>query len=126
MAIENGGPARNYENVNAAGTSPIGFGHGDAGWALNGVAGRYDERGRSDDFTQAGNLFRVMKPDAQEWLTNNIAGAMKDVTADIKAVQIGHFTKADPAYGAAVARKLAALGTADTEAAKQLSVVKEA
>jgi len=90
------------------------------------VTGRYDERGTSDDFTQAGNLYRVMKPDAQDRLTSNIAGAMKDVSDDIKAVQIGHFTKADPAYGAAVARKLAALGAMSTEAAKPLSVIKEA
>jgi catalase len=79
---------------------------------LQGSAGRYDERGSSDDFTQAGNLFRVMQPDAQDRLTTNIARAMSGVSADVRAVQIGHFTKADPAYGAAVARKLAALDAA--------------
>ncbi|HEY8706461.1 MAG TPA: catalase [Burkholderiaceae bacterium] len=126
MAVENGGSAQNYQTVNAAGTGSSGLGHGDPGWALGGVTGRYDERGESDDFTQAGNLYRVMKPDAQDRLTSNIAGAMKDVSDDIKAVQIGHFTKADPAYGAAVARKLAALGAMSTEAAKPLSVIKEA
>ncbi len=124
MAIDNGGSAANYENVRAAGTAPGGFGHGDPGWALNGVAGRFDERGASDDFTQAGNLFRRMKPDAQDRLTSNIAGAMKDVGADVKKVQIGHFTKADPACGAAVARKLAAMGAMDPEVAKALSLVK--
>ena len=121
----NGGSAQNYETVNAAGTGSRGLGHGDPGWALNGVAGRYDERGESDDFTQAGNLFRIMPADAQDRLTSNIAGSMKDVSVEIKTLQIGHFTKADPAYGAAVARKLALLGGADAEAAKQLSVVKE-
>ena len=123
---DNGGVAQNYANVDAAGTASTGFGHGDPGWALNGTAGHFDERGASDDFSQAGNLFRVMKPDAQDRLTSNIAGAMKSVTDDVKALQIGHFTKADPAYGAAVARKLAAIGAADGEAAKALSVVKEA
>ena len=126
MAIEHGGSAQNYANVNAAGTASHGFGHGDPGWALNGTAGHFDERGASDDFTQAGNLFRIMKPDAQDRLTSNIAGAMKSVTRDVQALQIGHFTKADPAYGAAVARKLAVIGAADGEAAKALSVVKEA
>jgi len=109
MAIENAGPAQNYETVNAAGTSPSGFGHGDAGWALAGVAGRYDERGTSDDFTQAGNLFRLMTTDAKDRLTTNIANAMNSVSDDIKQRQLGHFMKADPDYGAAVARKLAAL-----------------
>ena len=108
---ENAGPARNYEAVNAAGTSPSGFGHGDPGWALAGVAGRYDERGTSDDFTQAGNLFRLMTPDAKDRLTTNIANAMSPVSDDIKQRQLGHFMKADPDYGSAVAQKLAALAT---------------
>jgi catalase len=112
MVIDNGGSTVNYENVSGGGTAPQGYGHGDAGWVLQGSAGRYDERGSADDYTQAGNLFRVMKPDAQDRLTTNIARAMSGVSADVRAVQIGHFTKADPAYGAAVARKLAALDAA--------------
>ena len=109
MAIENSGSARNYETVDAAGTSPSGFGHGDPGWALAGAAARYDERGTSDDFTQAGNLFRLMTPDAKDRLTTNIANAMSSVSDDVKQRQLGHFMKADPDYGAAVAKKLAAL-----------------
>ena len=124
-AGNNGGSTQNYETVNAAGTGSSGLGPGDPGWALNGVAGRHDERGESDDFSQAGNLFRLMPADAQDRLTSNIAGAMKDISDEIKQRQLGHFTKADPACGAAVARKLAALGAADAEAAKQLSVAKE-
>ncbi len=124
MAIDNGGSAANCENVHAAGTAAGRFGHGAPGGALNGVAGRFDERGASDDFTQAGNLFRLMKPDAKVRLTSNIAAAMKDVGADVKKVQIGHFTKADPACGAAVARKLAAMGAMDPEVAKAFSLVK--
>ncbi len=106
MAIDSGGSAPNYESVNAAGTAPAGFGHGDTGWALEGVAGRYDERGESDDFTQAGNLFRLMTADQKDSLTSHIAGAMASVPDDIKMRQIGHFSKADPDYGAQVARKL--------------------
>ena len=120
MAVENGGSAQNYANVDAAGTAPRGFGHGDAGWALSGAAGRFDERGTSDDFTQAGNLFRMLDAAAQDRLTSNIAGAMRSVSAEVKRRQIGHFTKADPAYGAAVARKLVALGALDPEAATAL------
>lgn len=125
MAIDNGGSAPNYEPVVARGTSPSGFGHGDAGWALQGVAGRYDERGSSDDFTQAGNLFRIMPPDEQDRLTSNIAQALRDVPASIQTLQISHFSKADPAYGEAVARKLDQAG-ARTSPAAALSVAKEA
>jgi catalase len=126
MAIFNGGSAPNYETISAAGTAPNGFGHGDPGWPLAGDAGRYDERGASDDFTQAGNLYRVMSPDARDRLTTNIANAMKDVSDEIKRRQVGHFSKADPAYGAAVGRKLAALASADGKATATLSVAKEA
>ena len=52
--------AQNYAPVDARGSAPQGFGHGDAGWPLDGAAARYDERGESDDFTQAGNLFRLL------------------------------------------------------------------
>lgn len=124
MAVENGGSAQNYETVNAAGTGERGFGHGDAGWPVAGVAGRYDERGTSDDFTQAGNLYRVMAADARDRLTSNIAGALKNVTPDIQQLQISHFTKADPEYGALVASKLTAMAQTDQPAA-QLSVAKE-
>jgi catalase len=100
--------AQNYEPVQAGGSAPQGLGHGDAGWPLDGRAGRYDERGESDDFTQAGNLFRLLPADEKERLTSNIANAMRGVPSDeIRQRQIGHFMKADPAYGAAVARKLA-------------------
>jgi catalase len=126
MAVHNGGAAPNYETVSAGGTSPHGFGNGDPGWDLRGAAGRYDERPTADDFTQAGNLYRILKTDARDRLTSNIARAMKDVSEDVKKLQISHFSKADPAYGAAVARKLAALSAADREPAKSLSVAKEA
>ena len=126
MAIENGAAgAPNYATVASRGTAPSGFGHGDPGWAVDGSAGRYDERGSSDDYTQAGNLYRLLPADQQDRLTGNIAAAMRDVPAAIQDRQLGHFAQADPAYGAAVAAKLAALRTA-AEAAGALSVLKEA
>ncbi|HSV44248.1 MAG TPA: catalase [Ramlibacter sp.] len=106
MAIHNGGAAPNYAPVNAAGSDAAGFGHGDAGWPVEGTAGRYDARGTEDDFTQAGNLYRLMPADAQERLTTHIANAMRGVAAQIQARQLAHFDRADPAYGAAVRRKL--------------------
>jgi catalase len=107
MATDNGGAMPNYEPVNAYGVDSRGFGHGDPGWALEGVAGRYDPRGTDDDFTQAGNLFRLMPSDAQDRLTTNIANALRSVPRDIQERQVSLFTKADARYGAEVARKLA-------------------
>ncbi len=106
MATDNGGAAKNYANVQAAGSKPQGFGHGDAGWTLNGTAGRFDARGAEDDFTQAGDLFRLLAADEQDKLTSNIAGAMAGIPMEIKLLQIGHFSKADAKYGADVKRKL--------------------
>ena len=105
---KNGGAAPNYANVNAAGTQPSGFGHGDAGWAMNGMAGRYDGRGSEDDYTQAGNLFRILPADEQLKLFANLAGPLSQVPDDILQRQLGHFDKADAAYGAGVRAALAA------------------
>ena len=102
MAVANGGSAVNYANVEAAGTQPRGLGHGDAGWTLGGVAGRFDGRGQEDDFTQAGNLFRLLPPQEQQDLFNNLAGPLSQVSDEILQRQLGHFDKADPAYGAGV------------------------
>ena len=111
--------------MQAACTAPQGLGHGDPGWALSGNAGRSDERGASDDFIQAGNLFSVLDAAAQDRLATNLAGAMKALTPDVQQRQMGSFTKADPANGAGVARKLAVLCAAGAGPAKALSVLPE-
>jgi catalase len=74
--------------------------------ALQGAADRYDHRAGNDDYTQAGNLFRLLPNDERERLMDAIAGAMSSVPEAIKRRQIGHFAKADPAYGAGVAKRL--------------------
>jgi catalase len=73
---------------------------------ISGDADRYDHRDGNDDFTQAGNLFRLMKPDEQQRLFGNIAASMSGVPDAIVRRQLAHFTKADPHYGAGVAAAL--------------------
>jgi catalase len=73
---------------------------------ISGDADRYDHRVGNDDYTQAGNLFRLMNPDQQSQLIGNIVGAMKTVPKEIQERQIAHFYKADPAYGEGVAKGL--------------------
>lgn len=70
------------------------------------IADRFDHRIGNDDYTQPGNLFRLMTPDQQERLFSNIAEAMAGVPRHIVERQLGHFDKADPAYGAGVRRAL--------------------
>ena len=74
---------------------------------INGDADHWNFREDDDDyFTQPGNLFRVMPPDEQERLFGNTARAMGDCPREIKIRHIGHCLKADPAYGAGVAKAL--------------------
>jgi len=73
------------------------------------VAGAVDRHnhGLGDDYyTQPGNLFRLMSPEAREHLIGNIVASMKDVPEHIQERQIWHFRRADPAYGIGVARGL--------------------
>ncbi|NTU75610.1 MAG: catalase, partial [Anaerolineaceae bacterium] len=59
-----------------------------------------------DYFTQPGKLFRLMKPAQQQVLFENTARAMGDAPVEIKLRHIGNCLKADPAYGAGVAKAL--------------------
>jgi catalase len=109
MAIANGGAAPNYDPVRADVPAAGGFGHGDAGWPVEGNAGRYDTRATDDHFTQAGNLFRLLTEDGKRNLIANIAGSLSGADAATQDRQIGHFLKADPAYGQGVAEAIRAL-----------------
>jgi catalase len=66
--------------------------------ALEGAADRYDHRAGNDDYTQAGNLFRLMSEQQKAALASNIAAAMQGVPAEIVERQLVHFAKADPDY----------------------------
>ena len=74
--------------------------------AIGEVADRFDHRDGNDDFTQAGDLFRLMSVDEQNRLMDTIAGAMAGVPEDIATRQIGYFHKADPSYGDGIAKRL--------------------
>jgi catalase len=76
---------------------------------ISGEADRYDHRIGNDDYTQAGNLFRLMKPDQKKQLIENIVNAMKPAPRYIQERQLEHFYKADPEYGKGVAKGLGLL-----------------
>jgi catalase len=73
---------------------------------ISGDADRYDHRVGNDDYTQAGNLYRLMNEVEKQRLVVNLVGALKPVPRDIQERQIGHFRKADPDYGRRVAEGL--------------------
>jgi catalase len=74
---------------------------------ISGDADRYNHRDGNDDYTQPGNLFRLMSPPQKEQLFRNIAEAMNGVPAYIVERQIAHFAKADPAYAEGVRQAVA-------------------
>ncbi len=110
MAVHNGAAAQNYATVQAAGSAPSGLGHGEPALALRGDAARYDGRADEDDFTQAGDLFRLLPAREKQNLFDNLAGPLSQVGGEIIARQLGHFDRADPAYGAGVRAALRARG----------------
>jgi catalase len=75
-------------------------------YQVKGEAGRYDHREGNDDYTQAGDLFRLMKPEEKQRLIHNIVNHVKPVSERIQRLQIHHFYRADPAYGHGVAQGL--------------------
>lgn len=73
---------------------------------ISGDAARYNHRDGNDDYTQAGNLFRLLPEGEKARLFQNIAGSMQGVPQAIIDRQLAHFDKADPAYGAGVRKAL--------------------
>jgi catalase len=73
---------------------------------ITGDMDRYDHRDGNDDYTQAGNLYRLMPPDAKERLYKAIAKAMTGVPKEIIERQLGHFAKADKGYAEGVRKAL--------------------
>ncbi|MFO0585444.1 MAG: catalase [Anaeromyxobacter sp.] len=107
----NGGRSANYE-PNGRG-EPVETGEAyDLGYEVEGKVGTFApvRHAEDDDFVQAGMLYRVMPPDAQERLVANLAGSLARVKSDENRKRsIEHFRKADPEYGARVANAVAAL-----------------
>ncbi len=66
------------------------------------IADRYDSRD-VDDYTQAGNLWRVLDEDQKNRTALAIAGALGAARQDIQMRQLCHFFRADADYGQRVA-----------------------
>jgi catalase len=110
MALDNFGAQQNYAAVEGGGGSVRGLGHGEPPLPVIGDIGRYDPRGQDDDYTQAGNLFRLLAAQEKQNLADNIANAMHTVSPAIIELQLRQFDRADPAYGNGVRASLDRLG----------------
>ena len=88
---------------------------------VSGTVDRHNHRLDGDYYTQPGNLFRLMTPDARERLIGNIAGSLKHAPQRIQELQVQQFLQADPAYGAGVAKALG-LNIEKTHTAPKISL----
>ncbi|MGD9692167.1 MAG: catalase [Phycisphaerales bacterium] len=70
------------------------------------VADRFDSTQDHDDFTQAGNLYRLFDDGQRDRLTTRIAGVLSQARREVQLLQLCHFFRADQDYGARVAKKL--------------------
>ncbi|MFU8803184.1 MAG: catalase-related domain-containing protein, partial [Bradymonadaceae bacterium] len=76
-------------------------------WDLGQVTvDRWDSRVDHDDYTQAGNLFRLMSDDEKNRLAINIVESMGGCRRPIIERQLQHFHAADPDYGRRVREAL--------------------
>jgi catalase len=73
---------------------------------ISGDADSYNHRDGNEDYSQAGDLYRLMSADQKSQLIANLVGALKTVPRVIQVRQTGHFYKADPDYGSNVAMGL--------------------
>ncbi|MCG6193144.1 catalase [Leptospira sp. FAT2] len=72
---------------------------------ISGDADRYDSHKENDDYTQAGDLYRMMKPEERERLTSTIASTMKGLPKGLIVANVKHFYRCDPEYGTKLAEK---------------------
>lgn len=70
------------------------------------IVDRFDSTVDHDDYTQAGNLYRMFDDDHKDRLTTRLAGVLGDAEKEIQMRQLCHFFRADPDYGARIASKL--------------------
>jgi catalase len=73
---------------------------------LEGDADHYDHRLEDDHWEQPGNLFRKMTPQEKQRLFDNTARAMNSTSQVVKERHVANCRKADPSYGAGVAKGL--------------------
>lgn len=103
---DNGGASVNYE-PNSFGGPKEDPAYKEPPLKISGDADWYEQkRGVDDDYIQPGNLFRLMSPEEQNRLVENIAASLRKVPKDIQKKMAAHFRKADKRYGEGVAKTL--------------------
>jgi len=106
MAFHNGSDDLNYDPVISKQDYNSNPELIEKGFSLSGEIGRFDARNKEDDYTQAGNLFRLLSPPEKIDLCNNLARPLSQVSPSILRRQLDHFDQADKSYGQGVREAL--------------------
>jgi catalase len=67
---------------------------------------RHNHRWENDDYTQAGDLYRLLPAEEKKRLIANIASSLQQAQPEIQQRQLCHFLRADEDYGKRIAKKL--------------------
>lgn len=79
----------------------------DPAWELGQViVDRFDSTVGHDDYTQAGNLYRMFDDTHRDRLARRIAGVLGQARKEVQMRQLCHFFRAEEDYGRRVAEKL--------------------
>ncbi len=102
------GCQKNYEPNSFGGPTQTDTEHY-KGVPVTGVTGHYPQQQRQgNDFQQAGDLYRLQVPDAQQRLVDNIVASLAQVSRqDIIDRSVSHFAKADEEFGKRVGEGVA-------------------
>ncbi len=107
MSFGQGGSSPNYFPNSRAGTPQPAPEYKEPQWHLGDViVDRFDSTKDHDDYTQAGNLYRLFDEGQKERLATAIASTLGQARKEVQLRQLGHFFRADEDYGRRVAEKL--------------------
>lgn len=102
MALDNFRDQINYDTISISEVTDTNLPNGEPSLPLTGNLGIYDPRFNDDDYTQAGNLYRLLSVSEKLDLFNNLAKPLSTVSNVTLTRQLAHFDKADPGYGEGV------------------------
>ncbi len=108
-ALDNGaeGAAPNYWPNSIASAPKPSPAFVDPAWTIGEtIVDRFDSTVDHDDYTQAGNLYRMFDQSHRDRLTRRIAGALGQARHEVQVRQLCHFFRADEDYGKRVAQHL--------------------
>ena len=107
MTLGHNGAAPNYFPNSVPGTPLPNASYADAAWKLGEtIVDRFDSTQDHDDFSQAGDLYRLFDGSHRERLATRIAASLGHARMEVQVRQLCHFFRADEDFGRRIAVQL--------------------